>query len=89
MVALDTLLQVLRDVVERGLGQKAPLATLDDGRRVGTSAIRSDSVRRKQRLIRQHLAEEPLGRVEVAPGGQEEVDGCTMLVEGVSQTRSS
>ena len=63
-------------------GSRALLAALSDGRRVGAGAIGTNTVRSKEGLSRQHLAEEALGRVEVALGGQQEVDRIAVLVDG-------
>ncbi len=81
-VALDALLQVLGDVVDRRSWQQARLAAVGDGGWVGTSAISADAIRGEQRLILEHLAEEALGGVEIAMGGELEVDRLAMLVDG-------
>src|ERR1700712_4974826 len=69
--------QILSDVVGRRAGQQALLAALGDGWRIGTCPVRADAVRGEKRLILQHLAEEPLGRIEIAVCGEQEVDGLT------------
>src|SRR5215203_6201598 len=66
MVALDPLLQMLGDGVDRGARQQTSLAGCCDSRRVGTRCIRADPVRGEQRLLLQRLAEEALGGLEVA-----------------------
>src|SRR3982751_5353689 len=74
VVALDPLLQVLGHVMDRGARQKAVFSGRYDGRRVRASPVCADPVRGEQRLILQHLAEEALGRVEVALRREQEVD---------------
>ena len=86
--ALNALLQVFGHVVEWNAGQKAVTPRRHDRGRIGAGTIRADPVRREQRLILQHLAEEPLGRFEIALGGQEEVDGIAMLVDGSVEVAS-
>jgi len=66
----------------RFAGQQALLPACDDGRRVGTRSVRADAVGSEQRLGREHLAEEPLGGVEVTVGRKQEVDGRAVLVDG-------
>src|SRR5215212_3775592 len=56
-----------------------------DGRRIGARAVRADPVRGEQRLLPQHLAEEALGGLQIALGGEEEVDGRAVLVDGPVQ----
>jgi hypothetical protein len=85
VVALDPLLQVLGDVVQWRACQEAGPPGGRDGRRIGASAIGADPVRGEQRLILPRLAEEALGRLQVAVGGQQEVDGRAMLVDGPVQ----
>ena len=85
VVALDALLQVLGDLVERRARQKAITPRSHDGRRIGPSAIRTDAVRCEKRLIRQHLAEEALGCVKIPVGGQQKVDRVPVLVDGPVQ----
>src|SRR5215212_4454071 len=55
-----------------------------DGRRIGARAVRADLVRGEQRLLPQHLAEEALGGLQIALGG-EEVDRLAVLVDGAVQ----
>src|SRR4051812_29313197 len=74
MVALDVLLQMLGDVVHGRTGQQALLAALGNRRRIGTSPVCADAVRAEKRLILQHLAEEPLGCIEITVGCAQEVD---------------
>ena len=40
---------------------------------------------RQQWLVLQHLAEEPLGGIEIALCGQQEINGISMLVDGSVQ----
>ena len=82
VVALDALLQVLSDVADRRSWQQARLAAVGDGGWVGTSAIGADAIQGEQRLILEHLAEEALGGVEIAVGGEQEVDRLAMLIDG-------
>jgi len=62
MVALDPLLQVLGDVMQRISRQQPVFPGGCDGRRIGSGPIRADPIGRKQGLVFQHLAEEALGR---------------------------
>ena len=71
MVALDPLLQVLGDVMQRIFRQEPLFPGGRDGRRVGAGAVRADPVRCKQGLVLQHLAEEALGRLQIALRHQE------------------
>ena len=66
VVALDALLQMFGDVVERRVGQKTIALRSHDRGWIGAGTIRADPIGRKKWLIRQHLTEEPLGRVEIA-----------------------
>ena len=66
MVALDPLLQVLGDVMERISRQQPLFPGGCDGRRIGSGPIRADAIGREQRLVFQHLAEEALGRRQIA-----------------------
>ena len=47
-----------------------------------TSAIGADAIWGEQWLILEHLTEEPLGRIEIPVGGEQEVDRLPMLVDG-------
>ena len=53
-----------------------------NGRRIGSGPIRADPIGRKQGLVFQHLAEEALGRLQIALGRQEKVDRRAVLVDG-------
>ena len=81
VVALDALLQMFGDVVERRVGQKTIALRSHDRGWIGAGTIRADPIGRKKWLIRQHLTEEPLGRVEIAVSGEEEVDWVAVLVD--------
>src|SRR3954453_2618946 len=48
----------------------------------GARPVCADPVGREQGLILQHLAEEALGRRQIALRRQEEVNGCAVLVDG-------
>jgi hypothetical protein len=85
VVALDPLLQVLADVMERILRQKSLFPGGRDGRRVGAGTICADPVGCEQGLVLQHLAEEALGSVQVARGGEQEIDRGAVLVDGPIQ----
>jgi len=61
---------LLGDVVGERARQQTLLAAFSDRRRVRAGAVGADPVRSEKRLILQHLAEESLGRVEVAAGGR-------------------
>ena len=82
MIALDALLQVLGDVMQRRARQKASLPGRCDGWPIGASCIGADPVRGEQRLVLQRLAEEPLGRVAIALGREQEVDRRAVIVDG-------
>jgi hypothetical protein len=68
VVALDALLQVLRDVVDRRTREKAAAPGSHDRGWISAGAIRADPVRCKKRLVRQHLTQEALGCVEIPVG---------------------
>ena len=85
MVALDPLLQVLGDVMQRILRQEPVFPGGRDGRRIGTGPVCADPVGREQGLVLQHLAEEALGRLQIALGRQEKVDRHAVLVDGPVQ----
>src|SRR4051812_11913245 len=75
VVALDPLLQVFADVMQR-ISQQEPLFPgCRDGRRIRASPVCADAVGREQGLILDHLAEETLGSVQVALRRQQEVNG--------------
>src|SRR3954452_4679149 len=85
VVALDPLLPVLGHVMHRRARQKAVLPGRDDRRRVGPRAIGADPVGGEQRLVFQRLAEEALGRLQVALRREQEVDRVSVLVDGPVQ----
>src|SRR5215208_3397865 len=85
VIALDPLLQVLGHVMDRGARQKALFSGRYDGRWVRASPVCADPVGGEQRLLLQHLAEEPFGGIEVALRGEEEVDRRTVLVDRAVQ----
>src|SRR5690242_8504420 len=85
MVALDPLLQVLGDVMQRIAWQEPRFPGCCNGRRIGSGPLRADPVGREQGLVLQHLAEEALGRSEIARGGEQEVDRYAVLVDGPVQ----
>jgi hypothetical protein len=66
MIALDPLLQVLADVMQRILWQEPVFSGGRDGRRVGSGPVCADPVRSEQGPVLQHLAEEALGGIEIA-----------------------
>src|SRR3712207_1324407 len=55
VIALDALLQVLGDVMERILRHQPLFPGGRDSWRVGAGAVYADPVRREQRLVLQHL----------------------------------
>jgi hypothetical protein len=85
MVALDPLLQVLGDIVERILRQEPVFPGGRNGRRVGAGPVRADPVGSQQGLILQHLAEEALGCPQVARGGEQKIDRRAVFVDGPVQ----
>ncbi len=85
VIALDPRLQMLGEVMERILREEPLFPGGRDGRRVGAGPACADPVGRKQGLVRQHLAKEALGGLEIARGGEQEVDGRAVLVNGPVQ----
>src|SRR3954468_16897898 len=85
VVALDPLLQVLGDVMHRRARQEPVFLGCGDGGWVGTRPIGADPVGGEQWFILQHLAEEALGRVEIALSREQEVHGRAVLVDGPVQ----
>ena len=85
MIALNALLQVLGDVMHRRARQEPGFPSCRDGGWVGARAIGADPVRGEQRLLLQHLAEEALGRLQVALRREQEVDRVSVLVDGPVQ----
>ena len=85
VVALDPLLKVLGDIVDRGARQEPVFPGCRDRGWIGSRTIGADPVRREQRLVLQHLAEEALGGIEIARGGEQEVHGRAVLVDGPVQ----
>ena len=85
MVALDPLLQVLGDVVDRRARQEPVFPGCGNGGWVGPRPIGADPVRGEQRLLFQRLAEEALGRLQVALRGEEEINQVSVLVDGPVQ----
>src|SRR5829696_9916938 len=71
--------------MDRGARQEAGPPGGRDGWRIGTRSIGADPIRGEQRLLLQHLAEEALSGVEIAVGGEQEVDRRAVLVEGPVQ----
>jgi len=88
MIALDPLLQVLGDVMERIARQEPLFPGCCNGRRIGSSPIRADPIGREQGLVLQHLAEEAFGGLQIALRRQEKVDGNAVLVDGPVQALS-
>ena len=85
MVALDALLEMLGDVVNRIRRQQPILDSGSYGNRERFCAIGTDRSRRQKRFVSQHLAEEALRRIGIALGCQQEVDGVAVLVDGTIQ----
>ena len=81
MVALDALLQVLGCVMDGVRGKHPFVRRLGDGPGVDASAVSSQAIRGKQRLIRQHLPEETLRAGQIALGRQQEVNRCAVFVD--------
>ncbi len=82
MVDLDPLLQVLGHMVERRVRQEPVFPGCRDGRWIGTRSIGADPVGGQQRLLLLHLAEEALGRLQIALRGEQEVNRRAVLVDG-------
>src|SRR3954465_871003 len=79
VIALDPLLEMFGDVMRRRARQQAVLPGCRDGGWVGPRPIGADPVRGEQGLILQHLAEEALGRVQIALRREQEVHRRAML----------
>src|SRR3954452_340285 len=74
VIALDPLLEMFGDVMRRRARQEPIFPGCRDGGWVGPRPIGADPVGGEQRLGFQRLAEEALGGVEIALGGEQEVD---------------
>src|SRR4051812_16251907 len=85
VVALDALLQVLGHVMHRRARQEPIFPGCRDGGRIGARAVRADPVGGEQWFILQHLAEEALGRVEIALRREEEINRGAVLVDRAVQ----
>src|SRR3954453_10720934 len=85
VVALDPLLQVLGHVVDRRARQEPVFLGCRDGGWVGHPPTGADPVGGEQWFILQHLAEEALGRVEIALRREEEINRGAVLVDGPVQ----
>src|SRR5829696_5517784 len=85
VVALDPLLEMFGDVMDRGARQEPLLPGCRDGGWVGPRTIGADPVRREQRLVLQRLAEEALGGVEIALRREQKVDRRAVLVDRAVQ----
>src|SRR5215213_8726798 len=71
--------------MHRGARQKPVFPGCRDGGWVGPRTIGADPVGGEQRLVFQRLAKEALGRLQIARGGEQEVDGRAVLVDGPVQ----
>jgi hypothetical protein len=67
----------------------SPLPGHRDGTRVGAGPVRADPVGQQQGAVVQHFAEKALRGVEIALGGEQEVDRFAVLVDGPVQRRAS
>ena len=85
VVTLDALLQVLGHVMDRHARQEPVFPGGRDSWRIRTCSIGADPVRGEQRLVFQRLAEEALGRVQIALSGEQEIDRVSVLVDGPVQ----
>src|SRR4051812_21858200 len=85
VVTLDPLLEMFGDVVRRGARQEPVFPGCRDRGWVGPRPIGADPVGGEQRLLFQRLAEEALGRLQIALGGEQEVDRISVLVDGPVQ----
>ncbi len=85
MVALDPLLQMLRDVVDGVARQPSLLENRRDGARLRSGPIRADAVGKQQGTVLQHLEENALVGVEVASRGEQKIDSLAVLVDGALQ----
>src|SRR3712207_5039575 len=81
VIALDPLLEMFGDVMHRRARQEPVFPGCHDGGWVGPRPIGADPVRGEQRLLLQHLAEEALGRIQIALRREEEVHGRAVLVD--------
>src|SRR3954468_4060540 len=85
VVALDPLLEMFGDVMRRRARQQAVFLGCGDGGWVGPRPIGADPVGGEQRLVFQRLAEEALGRLQVALRREEEINRVSVLVDGPVQ----
>ena len=69
MIALDPLLQVLGDVMQRIVRQEPVVPGGCDGWRIGAGPVCADPVGRQQGPVLQHLAKKALGGLQIALSG--------------------
>jgi len=82
MLALDALLQVLREIMERVARKEPAFPCGRDSRRIRVCPVRADPVRCQQRLVLKHLAEETFRCVQIAFRRQQEINRIAVLVDG-------
>ncbi|MBP2444032.1 hypothetical protein JOH51_001471 [Rhizobium leguminosarum] len=85
MVTLNALLEMLGHIMH-GIWMQKPLVNRRFDRRwedIGT--VNADLRRGEQWLVLQHLAEKPLGGIEIALGSQQKIDRMSTLVDGPVQ----
>src|SRR5215218_150881 len=85
VVALDPLVEMFGDVMDRGARQEPVFPGCRDGGWVGPRTIGADPVRGEQWFILQRLAEEALGGLKVALRREEEINRRAVLVDGSVQ----
>ena len=81
VIALNPLLQVLGDVVDRHTRQEPVFPSRRESGWVGPRPIGADPVGGEQRLLLQRLAEEALGGLQVALRREEEINRVSVLVD--------
>src|SRR3954454_11324783 len=85
VIAFNPLLEMFGDVMHRGTRQEPVFPGCRDGGWVGPRTIGADPVGGEQRLVFQCLAEEALGRLQVALRREQEINRRAVLVDGPVQ----
>ncbi len=85
MILLDDVVQVFALAQPREAPQLASSLHVCRGTRVGRVPVHRDRTWVHRVRLGQRLAEEPLGRIGISPGGQQEVDGLAEAVDRAIQ----
>ena len=85
MILLDDIVQVFHLSQSRSAPQLAILLHLCRGFRIGGILVYGDGARIDRVWLRQRLAEEPLRRLSIALGREQEVDRLAAAVDGPIQ----